>query len=74
MTAGCTVRTVARCAETDVFPYAAPERRGDNLKGLKDFYLKPESGLDSLICAELAQKRVSRWGVRHLLVLYYSQA
>jgi len=33
--------------------------RGNNLKGFKDFYLKPgpESGLDYLICAEFAGSR-----------------
>ena len=43
---------IARCGE----PAAAAERRGKNINGFKDFYLKPrpESGLDCLACAASA--------------------
>ena len=40
-------------------PHTASERRGNNVKGFKDFCLKstPESGLDCLVCAVFARQR-----------------
>ena len=48
----------------------ASERRGNDLKNFKDFLLKkprPESGLEGLISAELAQQRSRDAPRRHLV-------
>jgi hypothetical protein len=73
LTVLCVPCSLGLMAPTTIYRRAAA-RRGNNLKGLKDFFLnaKAESGLDCLICAVFARQQLGLATFEERLVIHRS--